>query len=548
MFFSQIDFPIFVLALIANLALLTVVLQFGPKDRSRIFFSLFVLFQMFWITVNYFAFRVSEINFLLVSRLTMFFAVFHSLFFFLFVKHFLSKTDIKKLALALSACGVLVSILTLTPYIFSRLTVNVDGTIAPQPGSLIPLFGIFVAFCIGGGFYTMIKRYRQAIDEEKLQWKFLMFGFILTFLLVLLFSFLNFILFGNLNTVRFGHLYTLPFVIFTSYAMIKHKLLNIKAVVAEIMVIALNSIIFIQLINSESTSQFIISGLVLVGTLIVGVQLIRGIEKEVKQRELLEALTQELADANDKLQALDKARAEFITIASHQLRTPPATIKWYLSSLISGDYGKIEGEQKEIIEKTNRTNNSLISLIDDMLNVSRIERGKMEFLFQPADLLELAKITVEQLEPIAKDKGLKLVFTEPKKNLPELVCDKEKVRQVMNNLIDNSIKYTKQGSVTVQLSAINNEIRFSVTDTGKGMSPEEKSEIFEKYKRGKESLKQSAGLGLGLYVAKVIIEQHKGKIWAESQGEGKGSSFIFTLPINSGLSETSIVDLTKTQN
>lgn len=117
----------------------------------------------------------------------------------------------------------------------------------------------------------------------------------------------------------------------------------------------------------------------------------------------------------------------------------------------------------------------------------------------------------------------------------------------MNNLIDNAIKYTKAGSVNVSLLAENGQIIFQTEDTGKGITPEEADSIFEKFSRGKESVKQSAGLGLGLYVAKIIINQHKGKIWAESAGANKGSKFIFSLPIDNGLKETTLVDLTKNQ-
>jgi signal transduction histidine kinase len=250
-----------------------------------------------------------------------------------------------------------------------------------------------------------------------------------------------------------------------------------------------------------------------------------------------------MLDANVKLKSLDIARAEFISIASHQLRTPPATVKWYLSSIIDGDYGKLTKKVKEQLKKTENTNNHLVSLIEDMLNVSRIERGKMEFLFEPTDTMELAQFAYEQLIPMATDKKLKLTYLPPKAPLPKVMADKEKLRQVMNNLIDNAIKYTKEGSVTVSLEKKNDEIVFKVKDSGKGISPEEQASIFQKYTRGKESIKQSAGLGLGLYVAKIIIDQHKGKIWAESEGAGKGSSFIFSLPINNDLKETSLVEL-----
>ncbi len=183
-----------------------------------------------------------------------------------------------------------------------------------------------------------------------------------------------------------------------------------------------------------------------------------------------------------------------------------------------------------------------------MLNVSRIERGKMEFLFEETDVAELANITLEQLQPIAQEKHLELVYQPPVNHLPKIMADKEKLRQVMNNLIDNAIKYTKKGTIRIQLRQDGNDLRFEVADTGKGIAREEQGLIFEKYTRGKGSINQSAGLGLGLYVAKIVIGQHKGKIWAESTGEGRGSKFIFTVPIHTNLTKTTLLDLAQNQN
>ncbi|HTL39752.1 MAG TPA: HAMP domain-containing sensor histidine kinase, partial [Methylomirabilota bacterium] len=255
---------------------------------------------------------------------------------------------------------------------------------------------------------------------------------------------------------------------------------------------------------------------------------------------------EELAAANQQLKILDQARSEFITIASHQLRTPPATIKWYLASIIAGDFGPIPEEAALQLKKTEWTNNALISLIDDLLNVSRIERGKMEFTFEPTDILAMTQMTVEQLIPQAENKKLKLIFHKPEQPLPQITADKEKLRQVINNFIDNAIKYTKTGQIEVDLSQTDKNITLKVTDTGRGLTPEQSSGIFQKFDRGKTAPKNSTGLGLGLYVAKVIVEQHHGKIWAESKGEGQGSSFIFTIPIHSDLT-TSTFDLTQTQ-
>lgn len=256
-------------------------------------------------------------------------------------------------------------------------------------------------------------------------------------------------------------------------------------------------------------------------------------------------LYRELTAANSQLQALDKARSEFITIASHQLRTPPATLKWYLGALLSGDYGQLSPEVSAIVSKAQVTNNSLISLIDDLLNASRIERGKMEFLFEPTDLAAITKMAVDQLVPQAYMKGLQLVYHPPTHPLPQIMADQEKLRQVVNNMIDNSIKYTTAGVVTVSVFEKDRNVCVSVSDTGKGIPSDMLKMLFEKYNRGKDSAMQATGLGLGMYLAKIVVEQHKGNIWAESPGINKGATFTFSIPIHSGVTETTVLDLTK---
>ncbi len=254
-------------------------------------------------------------------------------------------------------------------------------------------------------------------------------------------------------------------------------------------------------------------------------------------------LYEQLKFLNEQLKALDKARADFITIASHQLRTPPATIKWYLSALLSGDYGSLNPEVKTELEKAQVTNNGLISLIDDMLNASRIERGKMEFMFEETDLVEITKLAYDQLVPMATMHKLNLEYRPPASPIPHVMADKEKMRQVINNFIDNALKYTKAGSVAVSIEADADNVTVKVHDTGKGLTKEEQESLFEKYTRGKDAMTHSAGLGLGLYVAKIIIAQHQGKIWAESAGPDKGSTFIFSIPIHAKLPESSVLNL-----
>lgn len=253
-------------------------------------------------------------------------------------------------------------------------------------------------------------------------------------------------------------------------------------------------------------------------------------------------LYQQLQTANAQLKALDKARAEFISIASHQLRTPPATIKWYIGAVLAGDFGPLTDDLKAALQRTMTTNDAQISTIDDLLNASRIERGKLEFFFEKNALEPVVSSLVEQLQPLAKMKKMNIVYSKPSGTLPDILMDKEKVRQVLNNMIDNAIKYSKQGDINVALKNDGENLVVSVQDTGKGISPDEVNTLFKKYSRGSDSVTHATGLGLGMYVAKVIVEQHGGKIWAESPGVGKGATFIFSLPIHSDIKPT-IVDL-----
>ncbi len=249
---------------------------------------------------------------------------------------------------------------------------------------------------------------------------------------------------------------------------------------------------------------------------------------------------EKLQIANEQLKALDKARAEFISIASHQLRTPPATIKWYLGAILSGDFGELSEELRAALARTNVTNEAQISTIDDLLNASRIERGKLEFFFQDANIVPMVTALVEQLEPLAQMHKQHIAYRPPSETLPNIMMDGEKIRQVINNMIDNAIKYSKQGDIEVMVEHDAENITVKVKDTGKGMDKETQEALFKKYSRGSDSATHATGLGLGMYVAKVIVEQHNGRIWAESPGIGKGSTFAFSLPIKSKIGATTV--------
>jgi signal transduction histidine kinase len=352
---------------------------------------------------------------------------------------------------------------------------------------------------------------------------------------LLLFSFLlaNFLgtFTGDYVTSQYGHIAVPVFAAFLAYITIKYESFEPRILLIDILVGGL-SIVLLSLFFVRDAEYQIYANVIAFTLMIpLGYSLIRGIRKEVFSRRRIERLAEDLEKANERLKELDRAKSEFLSIASHQLRTPLASIRGYISLLTEGDYGQLPENMREPMEHVQESARLMNTSIEDYLNVSRIEQGRMKYEMQDLDLVDLTKRTVEELRGDAKRKGLTL---ESDIKLPTALMrgDLGKLKQLISNLIDNSIKYTQKGSVTVTLSeGANNTVRVTISDTGVGIPKEEIGGLFEKFKRASGAGKvNTTGTGLGLYVAKSIVEAHKGKIWIESEGSGKGSRFIFEVP------------------
>ncbi|PLX27487.1 hypothetical protein C0583_02955 [Candidatus Parcubacteria bacterium] len=249
-------------------------------------------------------------------------------------------------------------------------------------------------------------------------------------------------------------------------------------------------------------------------------------EAEVKKA------TKDLRLANERLKKLDAAKSEFISIASHQLRTPLTVIKGYISMMLEGSFGEFPDISRDSLEKVFESNERLISLVENLLNISRIESGRLKFTYTEIQLEKMIESVIWEIKRNAEDKGIKLEFKKPNIPLSKVMIDEEKIRQVVMNLIDNAVKYTNKGRVVVTLKEKDNALVFSVKDNGIGISKDDMPNMFKKFSRGTTaSLEHTEGTGLGLLVAKQMIEYHDGKIWAESEGEDKGTTFTFVLPI-----------------
>ncbi len=229
---------------------------------------------------------------------------------------------------------------------------------------------------------------------------------------------------------------------------------------------------------------------------------------------------------------IEGLKTEFVSIAAHQLRTPLSAIKWIIRMLLDEDLGPLNKDQKDYLTKAYINNERMVKLINDLLNVSKIEEGK--FLSKPTKE-SLSKIIEEAFVlwvGAAKRKGLVLTFEKSKGRMPDVLVDKEKIVLVLHNLVENSIKYSNQGEISIKIDfeKENNRLVVSVKDNGEGIPQEEQEKVFTRFFRASNASKiDTEGTGLGLYIAKHIVQSHGGRIWFESE-EGKGTIFYFSLP------------------
>lgn len=249
-------------------------------------------------------------------------------------------------------------------------------------------------------------------------------------------------------------------------------------------------------------------------------------------QEKVNEATRELKKTNRKLIALDEAKDEFISMASHQLRTPLTSIKGYLSMLSEGDLGKLTSAQQKAIKEAFGSSQRMVFLIADFLNVSRIKTGKFVIELREVDLPQIVSEELSQLKEMAGSRDITLVYDQPGV-FPNLKLDDNKIRQVMMNMVDNAIYYTPAGGkVTIQLYVDGSDVVFKVTDTGIGVPKREQHKMFTKFFRAGNAKKaRPDGTGLGLFMAQKIIVEQGGSVIFKST-EGKGSTFGFRFPLS----------------
>jgi signal transduction histidine kinase len=428
-----------------------------------------------------------------------------------------------------------VSLLTLTPLVFEKLkSVPVQGTIpAIQNGPLIGLFGLAVIVLVSAAVYKFVHCLFHSTGNLRKQYGLIAAGTLVTFTLLITFNFILPTGFKILTFIPFGAVFILPFVACTGYAIARYRLFNTRVVITEIFSFVIVIATLLQLVLSSSTLELMLRGAVFILVLIFDILLIKRTVSEVQSRELIEKQEKELEVTNSRLRELDKQKTEFLSYASHQLRTPLTAIKWSAAAILDKTYGDVPKNLSEPLRTIYSESALMAVFINDYLNVTRIEQGKMEYRFVPVNLCSVLVEAEKELRGSIEGKGLSL-NVQCDEDRVMVWADPDKLTQVFTNLIDNAVKYTPKGTITLALKKDTRESRVlvEIADTGIGMDEATRQKIFSKFIRGENAIAlNSAGSGLGLFIVKTFVEAHKGTVRIESSGLGKGSRFIIELPL-----------------
>ncbi len=520
-----------------NLALLIPMIRsVGANIETRVHAINIIMLLLWIVTMIFFRSQNDDISFWLRALYTS--AIFIGVTYMQFTFYYPVKIKRAELYVGLvTLLAVATSLLTMFSNLIVVSATKVIGgepSIVFGPGYLLYMGIILVPFILAFSryFYLIVKHHHKL-------W-YLFIGYLMSANIAFVTNlFLPWVGIFDYNWV--GQYFTIILVSFTTYSIIKFNSMNIKLVAINTGVVLLCIITFSQILFADSTKNLLVSAIVFLIALVTGYYLVKmsknerlSLEHTLSLNKRIKNINQELEVANKKLQSLDTLKSEFISLASHQLRSPLTVIKGYASTLTDGVVGELEPKQKEIVRHIYTAAQGLANVVEDFLNVTKIEQGGMKYEFGLVDIKKIAEDLSSDMRIAAEDRGLTFESVIDSTRDYTIEGDSTKLKQVFLNLVDNSIKYTKEGFVRVTLSqnALDESMKFSVSDSGIGISKETIEKLFTKFGRGAGSALNGGGSGLGLYLAQSIVEAHKGRIEVSSPGEGKGSTFSVYLPLH----------------
>ena len=391
----------------------------------------------------------------------------------------------------------------------------------------MPVFGMTTVGYALGGIVLLILNTMRADEANKRRFVWVTTGITAMFFSIVASNFFLPVVFDNSALLPFAAIFTFPFLVLTSYAIIKHRFLDVRVVATEIFVSFLVVVGIVQLAQTRGVlSEIFIQLSMFTGLIVASLLLIRSVLREIEQREVIQIQAQELEIANKQQEGL-------LHFISHEIKGYLTKSEAAFAAIVGGDYGQITAELQSMSQSALAEMRKGVATIMDILDASNLKKGTVSYAKVSFDFVKAVDEVVHELFASADQKGLSLSFVRPSSGTYTFEGDEDKIRRhVIRNVIDNSIKYTPQGTVRVELTNVVGKIRLAVTDTGVGITKEDMAHLFTEGGHGKDSIKVNVhSTGYGLYIAKQIVEAHGGRIWAESEGAGRGSRFIVEFPL-----------------
>ena len=328
-------------------------------------------------------------------------------------------------------------------------------------------------------------------------------------------------LIGDFGLEQYGLFGMVIFMAFLTYMIVKFKAFDIKLIATQALIWASVILIGSQFFFIQNNTNRVLTGITLITTSIIGLMIVRSVKKEI-------ALREELEIANNNQQSL-------IHFVSHQLKGFFTKSKMIFAGLLEEDFGQTSDLMKSVAKEGLLSDNNAVAMIQDILGASNYKKGTIAYDMKEIDLAKITKDVCDSFKKEIDERSLELKIDISEKPVV-ILADQTQIIQVFKNLVDNSIRYTPSGSVTVSLkeSIVDGKHKalFEISDTGVGLSEKDKSKLFTEGGKGEDSLKYNVNsTGYGLFIVKKIVENHNGKIWAESEGRGKGSRFCVVLPL-----------------
>lgn len=492
-----------------------------------------------WSIANYFTYQpfLSENATLWVIRVVMALATIQAAAFYCIARfQTLGENGWSKLKRKLFfGITALIICLTLSPFVFSSLAHDIYGVLSTplktNAGFGIILFAIFAGSTIFGGLLLLAKASFNHDGIKVKQARILLAGGALTYLPILLLNFIFPAFLQNARFVPIGVVLTIPFLLLTTYGIVRYHLFQINIAVTHVAILSLMVLVYTLLSVAGGNAQRLRLALLL-GLLLTGIILVIGLYRDLAQTDRLRKIAKQFANLNEQANKLDRVKADFVSMTSHQLQSPLTIIQGHLSLLRAGMVDAASKSGKQSLDTIAKATERLIGLVGEILNLARVDSAKLTYHFVSTDLYELTKETIKQNEVRAKQKNIKIQLEGDSAKDYRLLIDPVKISEVIDNYVDNAIKYSRPySSILVKIEQQQNSVRLSVKDGGIGMTKDELKNTFTKFYRSSSAQQiDKNGMGIGLYVVARIIETHKGAFGALSDGTGKGSTFYFKIP------------------